>query len=392
MKHAWERFQFVKRLGRGGFGETLLVRDQNEGGRSVVIKVPHDDDTERALIQELINNAVLHASLREMYHPHIVKYLGFDKYESRYVMVMDYVKGTDIRKIIGPFHRPRPPMDLNRAVRLMRHVCAGLVAAHNARLQHNDIKPENILVEEEGDLAKLTDFGVSRIRQSTSSSGTVAGTFPYMAPEMWHGRGCFQSDLWSVGVTFYEMVTGRLPFYSENVGDLKQKIDRDDPAPPAELNPHVDRRLQQLIIKALEKNPRQRFQTAQEMLSALETDVDQQILQARELFREGKAKEAETLLQKLLDFHPGEARLYLTLGDFYNRCFQWGEGEKVLRRGVANCPQHARMHFSLALVLANLNKRREAVPVLERALQLGLGAEQQAQAERLLEGWRARSE
>jgi len=392
MKNAWERFQFVKRLGRGGFGEALLVRDQNEGGRPVVIKVPHDDDTERALIQELINNAVLHASLKEMYHPNIVKYLGFDKYESHYVMVMDYVKGTDVRKIIGPFNRDRPPMDLNRAVRLMRHVCTGLVAAHNARLQHNDIKPENILVQEEGDLAKLTDFGVSRIRQSTVSSGTVAGTFPYMAPEMWHGQGCFQSDLWSVGITFYEMVAGRLPFFADNVGDIKQKIDRDDPVPPGELNPRVDRRIQQLILKALEKNPRQRFQSAQEMLSALEADVDGQILQARELFREGKAKEAEALLQKLLDFHPSEAKLYLTLGDFYNRNFRWAEGEKVLQRGVANCPQHARLHFCLALVLANLNNRREAVPVLERAVQLGLSAEQQVHAERLVEGWRARGE
>jgi serine/threonine protein kinase len=389
MSQSWERFKLVQSLGKGRFGETLLVKDLNEGGRLVAIKVPHDSDTERALINELISAAVLHASLKQMYHPNIVKYLGFDTYEERYVMVMEYVKGSDLRKVVGQAERVRPPMELGRAVRLMQHACAGLVAAHNARLQHNDIKPENILIEEQGDIGKLTDFSISRICRSTSSTAAMGGTYPYMAPETWHGRASFQSDIWSLGVTFYEMVTGRLPFLAFNLGDLKQKIDRDDPVPPREINRKLDARLDQVIRKTLEKSPRQRFQSAQELLSAIEVDLDRHILEARGLFNQGKGREAEELLRKLLESHECEAKLYLALGEIHNRMLQYAKSEQMLRRGVEKCANNAQLYLYLALVL-DQNHSPEKVAAMERALELGLPAEQQRHAERLLASWKAR--
>ena len=388
-REGWERFELVRSLGRGRFGETLLVKDNEEGGGLVAIKVPLDVQTEDALINELINAAVLRFSLKQMYHPNLVRYLGFGRYEGRCVMVMEYVKGTDLRKLIGPPDRSRRPMDLGLAVRLMQHTCAGLVAAHNARLQHNDIKPENILIRAEDQTAKLTDFGISKIRQSTGTPGTVAGTFPYMAPESFHGRSCFESDIWSLGVTFYEIATGRLPFFSENMGDLMRKIEHDDPIPPRQANPALESHIDKLISRALEKNPRQRFRSAQDMLSALEVDVDRHVVEARDLFNQGKPEEAEALLKGLLNSHPCEARLYLCLGELYSRCLRYGEGEKVLARGVENCPNDARVKFCLAMLLDRMKKREQAVSVLEQALALGLSADQQRQADRLLAGWKA---
>ncbi|MGA2327072.1 MAG: protein kinase [Bryobacteraceae bacterium] len=390
MSQRWERFRFVRRLGKGSFGETVLVNDQNDGGRLVVIKIPLDDETERALINELISAAVLHASLKQMYHPNIVRYLGFDKYEEHYVMVMEYVQGSDLRELIRKFHRQRTPEELDRGVRLMVQACTGLVAAHGARLQHNDIKPENILVPSGDVIAKLTDFGISRICKSTSSSGAAGGTYPYMAPEAWHGRSTFQSDIWSLGVTFYEVATGRLPFFADNLGDLKQKIDTDDPIPPRSISPALDPRIEQAILKAMEKNQRRRFASAREMLDALEVDLDRQITQARDLFNQGKPQEAEALLSKLLEAHPCEAKIYLALSDLHNRCLQYTEGEKVLDQGVAKCPQNAQLRFCLAVLLSSQKQWKKAVAALEQAIQLGLSAEQRGRAERLLESWRAR--
>src|SRR5438034_5080878 len=106
---SWERFKVVKSLGAGGFGQTLLVEDHAEGGRLVVIKVPLDQERQQYLIDGLLQNAVLHASFKQMYHPNIVRFLGHGSYQDRTVMIMEYVSGSDLRKVIGASRHQRPP-------------------------------------------------------------------------------------------------------------------------------------------------------------------------------------------------------------------------------------------------------------------------------------------
>jgi len=402
----WQRFRIIRQLGAGAFGRTLLVLDQTKEDREVVIKVPHDEDKEEALVREIINVTALNTNLSSMSHPNIVRCLGFAKFEGLYVMILEYVDGPDLRKVIGPPNVVRRPMEITRAVEIFTGICAGLGAAHRISLLHRDVKPENILIREADGVAKLVDFGISTIvRTTTVASGTVAGTFPYMAPEAWAGQSTPQSDLWSLCATFYEMLTGRLPFLDENTFELKRKIEKEDPTPPSRLNPRIEERLNCLVLKGLAKSTSRRFQTADEILAALgvprqgvqmenggsRADLGCAIDVARQRFQEGHEEEAEKGARELLGRYPDEPSLYLLLGEFAGRRQQFREAEDVLSKGMEICPSSAPLCFHLAPVLwAQGGRRRErAVTILRKAIQLGLSKPQEKQARNLLRSWEA---
>jgi uncharacterized protein (TIRG00374 family) len=270
MPQEFKRFKEIEVIGTGGFGTTLLVEDQTESGRRVVIKIPLDEETEGALINDMINNAVVGTSLKEMEHPNIVRYLGFAKHEGRFVMMLEHVKGKNLRKFVGPLRsQRRPPMDLDVALRIAVDACSGLAAVHTARVFHSDIKPENILIRDEDGSALLCDFGISHILRTTSAT-RAGGTTPYMAPEALGGTASFQADIWSLSVTLYEMVTGALPFaWTGDEAAFIAKI-KEGPPPPKELNPKIDDQLNDLILRGLERDLQKRFQNAKDMLTALE--------------------------------------------------------------------------------------------------------------------------
>ena len=423
----WERFKVIDQLGAGAFGRTLLVLDSAKNDRQVVIKVPHDKRTEEALINDLINASALTANLTSFSHPNIVRCLGFARFEGFYVMILEYVKGRDLRKIIGPLHIVRKPMDMKMALRTFKDVCTGLCSAHSINLVHRDIKPDNIIIRDEDGIAKILDFGLSTIVQSTSvGSGSVAGTFPYMAPEALAGKASFHSDIWSLAVTFYEMLTGRLPFWDENLFSLKIRIDTADPVPPSRHNPAIEPRIEALILKGLAKSPAKRFHNAQEMLDAFEpaaihkptaaedtvgtpekaretrpqqkataapgpADHETAIAALRKQFLEGGDQAAVTRACELLDEDPRDPRLYMLVGELHNRQQQYSKAEAVVRRGIQVSPDHPGLHFYLAPALWNQGgiKRQEAITVLQRAIDLGLTPAQDKQARNLLRSWRA---
>lgn len=411
----WRRFKVIKTLGSGSFGKTILVEDQEKNCCKVVLKVPHDKDKEEALIRELITSTALRARLEGISHPNIVQYLDLARFNDDYVIILEYVEGTDLRARIGPARITRSPMVIAEALGIFEQVCAGLAAAHHAGLMHRDIKPENILIREDDGVVKLGDFGISKILQSSSgaSAGTIAGTPYYMAPEAWLGHAVLQSDIWSLTVTLYEMITGRVPFLSENTIELREKIDRNDPIPPRKINCKINEKLNQLILRGLDKNPRHRFQTVEEILSALHDapsppspkPVEQpqkiqshspsvshlytHIEAAIRLFEDDQKAEAESQLQELERQYPNEAKVYLALGQLHSRLEQFAQAEEIFRRGVRECPDHAGLHLSLAMVLSKQGgkKGKEAIEVLQRALQLGLNEVQELSARTLLKKW-----
>jgi serine/threonine-protein kinase len=398
MRREWERFRKIKELGAGAFGMTLLVVDQSQDGREVVIKFPLSDETETALINEIINNTVLQTSLKEMSHPNLVKVFGFAKYNGRFVMVMEYVHGSDLRKLVGPCAQARRPLDLGLALRIIEDICSGLAAAHDARLMHSDIKPENIMVREDDDVAKLADFGLSGIIRSSTMAAAPGGTLPYMAPEAFDGKATFASDIWSLCVTLYEMATGRMPFWGSDFPALREAVQKSDPVPPAKHNFRVDQRLNDLILQGLEKDHKRRYRTAKDMLRALQAYrrgadyqdelVVEQIDQARELYNQGKVKEAEEVLAGLRQQYAGVPKVYLSLAELFHRSNRSPQAEEVLRQGVARCPEHAGLHRYLAMVLNARNKRSEAIALLSKAIQLGLDKKQAQDAETLLQNWK----
>ena len=390
----WERFRVVRQLGAGAFGRTLLVTDSTRNNEQIVIKVPHDKRTEEALINELMQANALSGSLVGMMHPNIVRCFGFGKFDGFYVMMMEYVPGKDLRTIIGPMNLARKPMAPKRAVEIVISVCSGLVVAHRINLLHRDIKPDNIRICEADDQPKLLDFGISKVMQSSalgSSPGTVVGTFPYMAPEALTGHASMASDTWSLCVTLYEMVTGRLPFWDDNVFTLKHKIDTQNPTAPIELNKSVDERLNTIVMKGLEKSPQKRFETAQILLDALLSEsLNHEIEKLRQMFQAGNEDEAERMARQRLETQPSEPKLYTLIGEFCNRRQQFLQAESIIRRGIETCPQNAGLHFFLAPALWNQGqeKSRQAITEMENALKLGLSTAQEQQARNLLRTWK----
>lgn len=389
----WERFRVIRELGKGAFGRTFLVSDATKDDEQIVIKVPHDKKTEEALINELMQASALAANLVGMTHPNIVRFLGFGRFEGFYVMMLEYVQGCDLREIIGPMQITRRPMSIKRAVEIVTNICSGLAIAHRINLLHRDIKPDNILVRQDDDVPKLLDFGISKIMQSSGvGSGTVVGTFPYMAPEALTGHTCMASDTWSLTVTLYELITGHLPFWEENVFALKYKIDTANPVPPREFNPEVDEQLSALVMHGLDKDPKKRFQTAQNMFEALSRlRLVEEIANLRQLFfQEGKEDEAEKQAYKLLERIEEEPTIYMLIAEFCNRRQQFLQAEDIVRQGIKVCPDHAGLHFYLAPALWNQGhkKRQLAVDAMQRALQLGLTKVQERQARNLLRSWK----
>jgi serine/threonine protein kinase len=389
----YKRFEVIRELGRGAFCRTLLVKDQERRNRTFALKVPLTSETEESIVRELMNAG----ALRALSHPNIVKCFDFAKYDGFYAMLLEYVDGCDLRAIVGPFDVERRPMPLDRGLEIFQHVCHGLAAAHRASLIHSDIKPENILVRQEDGLAKITDLGVSRIKTSTMTAGnSVAGTLPYMAPEVFRGQMGVPSDIWSLSVTLYEMVTGRLPFLADNAFALQELILRAQPIPPRRLNPQIGEPLEAAILRGLDKDPHRRFTTAEEMIEAAQSPtgrpdptLEAQIDAARQLLREGREAEAEERARDLAARHPTVPSAHLLLAGIYSARLEYGKTEETLRAGIGRCPKDARLHFVLAPALWQQGgaKKQGAIAALHASLSLGLSGKQASQARALLATW-----
>ncbi len=391
-----ERFRLVRKLAAGAFGQTLLVEDSEGENRRVVIKVPHDKAKEKALIDEMINNAALIGSLNKATHPNIVRFYGCGLYKGTYVMIMEYVPGKDLSKFIE-----RGNLEVDASLRVCCDVLKGLAAAHRIDLIHRDIKPANILIHEADGLAKLADFGVGKIVQSTMPAGSVAGTPAYMAPEAFRRSSASPLlDLWSLHVTLYEMLTARLPFMAESLGELMDKVSKEAPARPSRLNKKIPTQLEAFVLKGLEKDPHNRYQTADEALTELGRfyagaaatlpNFEGEIKDARQLFSSGKEDQAERRLADLLEKFPLHPKVLVALSAFHNLRQRYQRSERMLREGIARWPNDAALLLSLARSIAPQGggKIGEALELVEKAISLGLPPAQQREARMLLRSWR----
>ena len=251
-----DKYKLLEIKGSGTFGTVWLAED-TWIGKKVAIKIPHNQKEE---FTTLIAEPKLLASLD---HPNIVQILTVDKAENIFFMVMEYVDGKNLAQLIQ-----ETPLAYKEAVDIVVQILSALQYAHEKNVIHRDLKPGNILLTAERK-AKITDFGTALI-QAGKNGATIGGTLYYMAKEQVLGHPAKASDIYSVGVILYEMVTGKLPFYDEVPMVVLNKILKDEIVEPHKLNPKVPKELEAVILRALQKDISKRYPTATEMKADLE--------------------------------------------------------------------------------------------------------------------------
>jgi serine/threonine protein kinase len=397
----------VKVLGDGYFGITYLARvvdlkKRRVWGKEVAIKVPKDEKREAVLVDELITNAALHISLKGIDSENIVKYLGVHKIQITeqdryYSMVMEYCPLGSLRNLIGDYEQQKI-LPLPQIISIVSDVCNGLKVAHRCGLYHRDIKPENILLtynDQKKMVAKIGDFGISKFLTYKEFTESVRGSIFYMPPDAIKGKATFSSDIYSLGIVFYEMVTGRLPFTGENMNVIFEKIMKGNPASPHSLNSGIDTDLSAIIMRMIEPDPEKRYQTIGDVQLALQKyaeirqtpPVENILVECDELLFRNNIELAEEKLRRLAEKYPDNPTVLLRLGELYNRCRHFPDAITVFATGIQRFPDQAIFYRDLALVLSKIGEIKDAKDAMHRALEIGLEENLQTHAEKLLEIW-----
>lgn len=258
------RYEIIRRLGSGGMADVYLARDTHLG-REVAIKILYkryarDEEFVARFRREAQSAAALN-------HPHIVSIYDRGEADGSYYIAMEYLEGQSLKEII-----PENGLEPARAIEISIQILQALQFAHEHNVIHRDIKPHNIVINGRGQV-KVTDFGIARAgtAPAMTETGSIIGTAQYLSPEQAKGKAVEQSsDLYSMGVVLYEMLTGKVPFEGENPVAIALKHLSDLPVPPQALAPEIPDNLNTVVMRALAKDPHDRYGTAEEFIADLE--------------------------------------------------------------------------------------------------------------------------
>jgi serine/threonine-protein kinase len=253
------RYRIIRKLGAGGMANVYLAEDQ-ELGRRVAIKILNDKHANDEQFVERFRREAKNAA--RLSHPNIVSIYDRGEAEGTYYIAMEYLEGRNLKELIAA----RGPAPVGVAIEYARQILAALRVSHRAGLVHRDIKPHNVLVDGDGRL-KVTDFGIARAGPSQmTEAGSIIGTAQYLSPEQAQGAPVAESsDLYSVGIVLYELLTGKVPFTGETPVEIAMKHLAQPPVPPSRLRTELPRDIELVVMRALAKDPHERYQTAEEM-------------------------------------------------------------------------------------------------------------------------------
>ncbi len=412
-----DKFEIKSTLGQGGFGCAYLAIDLSLGVQRVIKELLAGHLVDKSTQRRFINEARTMASLND---PHIVTVhllLQPNEFPSvkNYYIIMEYMAGGSLDHWL----RREGKRSEKEALKIAIDICHALEQAHKRNILHRDIKPANILLSEDREIVKLSDWGLAHVPNYQLTFGGQPGTILYMSVEQAREKDSKmdgRSDLYSVGATLFEMMTGHfyLDFYSidrevretffrehglspdnDEIGymlqdELNRKvlnafrtaiIER-EPERPTRYNPVISPSLEALILKALAKDPRDRFQTAGDMIKALEQErakgpnppptsppVEQLIEQARIDSKELKFTHALELLEQAKSIAPRYAKVYAEIAALYNLMGRHTEATQVLEGGLRINPHDPALLRDLGLTYNNIGQARKAIDVLERSLQ-----------------------
>ncbi len=259
-----ERYKIVGRIGSGGMADVYCAEDA-QLGRRVALKVLHRRFAEDHEFVERFRREA--SSAAGLSHPNIVQVFDRGELEGTYYIAMEFLEGRSLKQLV----REDGPLDPARAIDITVQVLRAARFAHKRGVIHRDIKPHNVIVDSEGRV-KVTDFGIARAGASDmTETGAIMGTAAYLSPEQAQGHTVSaSSDLYSVGILLYELLTGRPPFDAESAVTIALKQVSEAPVPPRSLNPAVSPELEDVVLRALQKDPARRFADADDFIGALE--------------------------------------------------------------------------------------------------------------------------
>lgn len=248
------KYHIIKSLGSGGFGAVFLAKD-TWLNKEVAIKVPHKQSLE---LFKLLKEPRLQAALN---HPNIVRMISAEKEKKVFFMVMEYVKGETLEKVL----EREKVLDSSKAVEYILQIASAVDHAHKNKIVHRDLRPSNIIINEE-DVLKITDFGTSAWLNNIAYASTRIGSPPYMAPEQFLGKATFQSDIYSIGCIFYELLLGRPPILDPDPFKILELAKEGKITPPRLKNSRIPKDIDEIIMKCLSTNLEGRYQKASEII------------------------------------------------------------------------------------------------------------------------------
>jgi serine/threonine-protein kinase len=248
------KYKILSTIGSGGFGTDYLAED-TWIDKKVALKVPHKQSVD---FGELLREPRLLASLN---HPNIVTILTAEKQENVFFIVMEFVPGETLETVISR----EGALDVARALDYTCQISNAVDHAHRQGVLHRDLRPSNVLVADSG-MLKVADFGTSRFLEIAAHGTTVIGSPPYMAPEQFHGKAVFASDIYSLGVTMYQMLTGVLPYDSPSPADLDRLMSGELVSDPRLKNPRIPKSINDIVMKAMAPEIHARYQRAGDLL------------------------------------------------------------------------------------------------------------------------------
>ena len=250
------RYRIVRKLGSGGMANVYLAEDEDLG-RRVAIKILNERYANDDLFIERFRREAKSAAA--LSHPNIVSVYDRGEAEGTYYIAMEVIEGRSLKELI----MTRGPLPIAQALAYTHEILEALRFAHRHGIIHRDIKPHNILI---GERLKVTDFGIARAGASQmTEAGSIMGTAQYLSPEQARGAPVTaSSDLYSAAIVLYEMLTGKVPFTGDSAIEIAMKHLNDPPKPPSKIRPEIPEELDAVVLRALAKNPEDRYQTAEQ--------------------------------------------------------------------------------------------------------------------------------
>lgn len=265
-----DRYQIIKTIGEGGMANVYLAYDTILD-RNVALKVLRGDlANDEKFVRRFQREALSASSLS---HPNIVEMYDVGEDDGQYYIVMEYVDGKTLKQLI----KKRGALTVSEIIDIMLQLTDGLAHAHESYIIHRDIKPQNILIMENG-LVKITDFGIAMALNAAqlTQTNSVMGSVHYLPPEQANGKGVtVKSDIYSLGILMYELLTGSIPFKGENAVEIALKQMK-EPLPDVTLeNPEIPQSIENILLKSTAKNPKNRYKNVREMYEDLKTALDE---------------------------------------------------------------------------------------------------------------------